>query len=241
MKSHDRIAKLDNPLLELWRQLSHDPWSGDPLEAANTLTRWGIPFTVPEAVLVRQSFMGLPEAVAREYAVSHWAWAVPDEYAIDTLVGHSPLLEIGAGTGYWARLASQAGADIIAVDTEPPVAGKLGKVKWARSTGTFFPVRRGDFSVVSDYPDRTLFLCWPHGRDMLASRALSAYQGTTVVFVGELNGCTGDAEFFEALNREWTNILRHEIPRWVGLHDRLYIFQRKERIPDAPQRGISSP
>ena len=175
--------------------------------------------------------MGLPEAVAREYAVTHWAWAVPDESAIAQLVELSPLIEIGAGTGYWAQLASASGADILAFDLEPPVAGKLGSVKWTQDTGTFFPVERGDSSAAGSHPDRTLFLCWPHQDDSLASRTLNTYRGNKVIYIGEMNGHTGDSAFFETLDRDWENILRLEIPRWYGLQDRLYVFQRRATNP----------
>src|SRR3954447_23075729 len=55
------------------------------------------------------------EGMKRRFVYSDkYAWAVPNEEAIDVLVEHSPLIEVGAGRGYWARLAAEAGADIIA-------------------------------------------------------------------------------------------------------------------------------
>lgn len=52
----------------------------------------------------------------RAELVRRYAWAVPDAAAIAALAARSPLVEIGAGTGYWARLLAAAGADIIAYD-----------------------------------------------------------------------------------------------------------------------------
>jgi hypothetical protein len=102
---------------------------------------------------------------------------MPPRAEIQTLVEHSPIVEIGAGTGYWARLATEAGADIVAYDSRPPVAGRKKVVAWAEETGTYFPVRRGGPGMVRFHQDRTLFLCWPpHGHDM-AIDSLRRYEG----------------------------------------------------------------
>ena len=39
---------------------------------------------------------------ARKDAVQQYAWAVPTEEALDVLSEHAPLVEVGAGSGYWA-------------------------------------------------------------------------------------------------------------------------------------------
>ena len=45
-----------------------------------------------------------------------YAWAIPDERALHILARFSPLIELGAGRGYWARLLRDRGVDIIAFD-----------------------------------------------------------------------------------------------------------------------------
>ena len=45
-----------------------------------------------------------------------YAWAIPDERALQILASFSPLIEIGAGRGYWARLLRDQGVDILAFD-----------------------------------------------------------------------------------------------------------------------------
>mgnify|MGYP001603501330 CR=1 FL=1 len=66
----------------------------------------------------RRSF--LSEILAREILVRLYAWAVPTEEVIRTLVKHAPIVEIGAGTGYWAHLIHQMGGDILAYDQIVP-------------------------------------------------------------------------------------------------------------------------
>ena len=38
---------------------------------------------------------------------NHHAWSVPSDAALRILASHAPLLELGAGTGYWASLLKQ--------------------------------------------------------------------------------------------------------------------------------------
>ena len=38
-----------------------------------------------------------------EPLIEKFAWAVPTEKALDILLSFSPLVELGAGKGYWAR------------------------------------------------------------------------------------------------------------------------------------------
>jgi hypothetical protein len=59
-----------------------------------------------------------------------YAWAIPNPEAIATLVQHSPLIEIGAGRGYWAALAAAEGADILAFD--PNLPNREGANTWHR-------------------------------------------------------------------------------------------------------------
>jgi hypothetical protein len=41
--------------------------------------------------------------VVGEPLVKQYAWAVPDDKALNILREFSPLVEVGAGKGYWAR------------------------------------------------------------------------------------------------------------------------------------------
>lgn len=59
----------------------------------------------------------------RTFACRMYAFAVPTAAAIEVLKQHSPLVEIGAGTGYWASLLQKAGGDIVALDSQPTDSG----------------------------------------------------------------------------------------------------------------------
>src|SRR5579885_3340313 len=82
--------------------------------------------------------------------------------------------------------------------------------------------------MVRFHPRRTLFLGWPPYKLPMASRCLANYAGRTVIFVGELGGCTGDDAFYEAVDRDWRIEKVVAIPQWIGLHDRMFVLTRKE-------------
>lgn len=233
---------LDNPLFDLWlnavtpyyqREKEHfgDGW------ALEYLLRFDLPsldgaVAVEKAVNEASPLSGKdrdiealtsPFTARHELVISH-SWAIPTEEAIDKIVEHSPagVVEIGAGTGYWARLIRARGTHMQAYD-EKPHANDQAKAKWS-------PVRFGGPGKAALWPQMTLFLCWPPYNTPMASRCLDAYVGSKFIYVGESGGgCNGDEEFHEILEREW-NELEDEyvaIPRWPGIRDGLYVYERK--------------
>jgi hypothetical protein len=79
----------------------------------------------------------------------------------------------------------------------------------------------------SPHHARTLFLCWPPLNEPMAWESLRLYRGTTVAEIGEARGgCTGSANFWDELEKNWR--LTHELPlpRWPGIRDSLRVWQR---------------
>lgn len=164
----------------------------------------------------------------REKLVTKYAWAVPNEEVLQEIAQYSPLIEIGAGTGYWSRLLEDRGADIVAFDTKPPTPLPDGTSnnRYCKPF-TYFEVRLGGHEQVSKFPTRTLFLCWPV-MDNMSSLALSTYQGKYVLYIGEGNGgCTGNDNFHMQLRHHWVETKYVPIPQWSGIYDRLYVYRRK--------------
>ena len=219
------VKPLENDLLNLWTQLPHKlRVTSEEARAAMAVIK-GLGIKVPHMAPNGFAVSVLTFAV-RDYAVDRWAWAVPNEEAIQMLVKHSPIVEIGAGTGYWARLAAQAGADVVAYDSR--VGHNHGKGHQVRKCGAYFPVRRGGAGMARYHRDRTLFLCWPPYKSGMAAKALANYSGRTLIYVGENGGCTGDDAFHEALEAQWVLGSWVQIPQWMGIHDRMLVFNRKE-------------
>lgn len=167
-----------------------------------------------------------PQAVAtlerRPQLVQRYAWAIPNWEAIETVVDYEPLLEVGAGNGYWAALVYEAGGDIVATDSLQDLPGE--PPAWT-------DVEPLDARAAIDRygSSRSLFICWPN-EDGWAANALKAYGeagGRTLVYVGEgRGGCTGDERFHRTLYRDWRLVETVAIPRYLGLRDRLEVWQR---------------
>ncbi len=222
--------RFENVLLKLWRELPHDLIIGRERsrQSIETLRRYDIPLGVPESAAA--GTFAIAEFAARDYACARWAWAIPDEKAIAVLVRYSPIVEIGAGTGYWARLAAEAGADVVAYDSR---VGRTGRRRtrrgryWGARCGAYFPVRRGGSNMARYHAGRTLFLCWPPYNTPMAEYALAHYEGSTLIYVGENGGCTANDAFHRMLERGWETAEVICIPRWHGLHDRMYVLERR--------------
>jgi hypothetical protein len=181
-----------------------------------------------------------------------YAFAIPTDHALRTIAGHSPagVVELGAGTGYWAALLYELGVDVVAFDRAP--AGSADN-KWFHSSAPWFSVQRGDVEVVDRYSDRTLLLVWPTRDETWAGDALVAFRlagGDTVIHVGEgPGGRTGDARFHALLGDVgdclacrygildvpctcdivplWHKVDVVALPHWPGHHDDLHVYRRR--------------
>jgi hypothetical protein len=185
----------------------------------------------------------------RDLLVHRYAWAIPSPATIralrQTLAGR-PLVEIGAGTGYWLALLADTGVDTRGYDVSPPA---LRANRWHNPKRRMFgqpagngvtaaeepgpqyhPLHVGGPEVLTD-PDnagRVLLLCWPPYEHSMAHDALRAYTGDTLIYQGEgEGGCCADDAFFALLDRDWIEATRLDVPHWFGLHDYLTIYSRR--------------
>jgi SAM-dependent methyltransferase len=157
-------------------------------------------------------------ALCRQYS-----FAIPSDEAIDALVGISPLVELGAGTGYWAMLITQRGGQVIAVDKNPGEGNKY------QFTHSYAKVREGGVEVLGAIGDHlNLFLCWPNYDNDFAYNCLRSFRGKIVAYAGEPEGgCTANDRFFELLRREWSLLDKLALPQWFGINDGLFFYARK--------------
>jgi hypothetical protein len=63
-------------------------------------------------------------------------------------------------------------------------------------------------------------------RDECAIRALSAFAGDRVVYVGDKR-FTAERHFHEALERDWSLEQQILLPSWPGLDDGARLYRRK--------------
>jgi hypothetical protein len=158
---------------------------------------------------------GLTAELRREL-VWTYSFAVPNEAALEELALHGPIVEIGAGTGYWAwRLQSQ-GVTVYAYDRTPGIP-------------VWYPVSEGGADRITAHPGATLLLCWPPLDEPLASEALQRYRGERLFYIGERGdrARTGDLDFHTQLERDYELVREIPLARWPGFRDSVWIFRRK--------------
>ncbi len=141
-----------------------------------------------------------PSDDARLALAQRYSYVVPDTRSLDMLSNLGPIVEIGAGTGYWASRLIASGVDVVAFDQAPPDGDQPNR--YHELTPTFAEVRRGDQTVLRDYPDRTLFICWPPLFSSLGD-CLTSYAGDTVACIGDGGNRTAR---LRSLNTDFTLI-----------------------------------
>jgi hypothetical protein len=122
-----------------------------------------------------------PETELTELA-QRFSYVVPDGQALSMLAGLGPLVEMGAGTGYWAYRLRALGVDILAFDLAPPEGERPNR--YHPMSPTWTEVIAGDHTVLADYPDRALLLCWPPLFSSLGE-CLTYYAGNIVALIGD--------------------------------------------------------
>jgi hypothetical protein len=161
----------------------------------------------------------------RKPLVKKYAWAIPNEKALQTIATYEPIIEIGAGTGYWAYLLQQMGVDLIPYDIAPP---KKWDNRWFGSDYQWTTIKRKGPQAVRTHPHRTLMLCWPPYDGHMAYEALSLTKATHVIYIGEgWGGCCADDTFFEYLKEHFDLKEEISIPQWDCISDSLAVYKRK--------------
>jgi len=149
-----------------------------------------------------------------------YSWAVPSELAISTIVKYSPLVEIGAGTGYWANLIQKFGGDIIAYD----LTNKIN-LYHPNTASTYFNIKNGSPKILKKHSNRNLFLCWPPYGNEMAFDCLQTWRGEYLILIADQN-LSANSEFYQQLsNFKMVEII--SIPTWPNIYDRLYVMKRR--------------
>ncbi len=181
---------------------------------------------------------------------TYLAWAVPNDKAIQALKNlGKPILEIGAGTGYWAWLLKEAGVDIVAYDAKDSHGGQYFRFRHEC-------VRDGGAEQASseEHAGRALMLCWPDivgdsalddsDRGTFGFDTLKAHVGDTVIYIGEMGpgvvkaakgwgdpfppgGSSASAAFQTELLAKFELVQRVELPNWPPYNSHMTIWKRR--------------
>jgi hypothetical protein len=176
----------------------------------------------------------------RTRLVRKYCWGVPDPDTVAFVAKHAQggLVDPIAGTGYWAYLLAQVGVDVVCYDLNP---GTTLLTNGWHGEDLYAEVCAKDCAeAVALHPDRTLFLSWPpHGQDV-GARALLAYEGKRVVYIGDARGGeTGDDQMHLILETDWTEVDSRLPVQWWGQHDRVTVYERGARQPSSAPEVFS--
>lgn len=111
-----------------------------------------------------------------------FAYVLPQPHLLKVISRYSPLVELGAGTGYWAYMLGLMGADLIAYDIAP--LGGAQANRYHPDVRSWVDVLYGDVRVLSKHVERSLFLCWPPRFSNLWE-SLQFFKGEFVLYIGD--------------------------------------------------------
>jgi len=169
----------------------------------------------------------------RTSCIRKYGFAIPTYEAITAIDGCTVhpyadnIVEIGAGSGYWAYLLRQFSRRIRAFDPAPGGSVRSPYSFWKSWT----EVEKDDHTVLSRIPEAksaVLLMVWPDYDVDWPAQALEAFPGNVFAYVGEgYYGCTGNERFHKILADQWKSVSQKWLPKWPGIHDGLEIYKRK--------------
>src|ERR1700737_2494789 len=84
-----------------------------------------------------------------------FAYVLPQPHLLEAIMRYSPLVELGAGTGYWAYLLRSVGANVIAYDIAPVDGSRPNR--YHPDVRSWTEVLAGDVNALSKHHDRSPF------------------------------------------------------------------------------------
>lgn len=165
---------------------------------------------------------------------------IPTDVALETLIDHSPVLEIGAGNGYLSHIINENGGTASPVDISPepsrfgivpdeyPHKYTLEGEDGSREYTSWMNVQQSSHEIINYYSERTVVLCHPDGADRWTEEVLdfAADNGQRVIFIGEwFPGQDATPNFFRKLDTEWSFVDRFPVYDWASMHAAGYVFE----------------
>lgn len=138
------------------------------------------------------------------------------------------VVEMGAGTGLWARILSQLGINVIAFDTFLSNHDSDSDSVTYNTKPDFFDVIKGSVSDLEKLDTRNdiLLLAWPPLQNKMDTSSLKAFNGMDLIYIGELGGCTGSLEFCDVLSKSWKFVKVFEQPNSPMVKSCISHYQR---------------
>ncbi len=170
---------------------------------------------------------GLELLKYRNELISEYAFSIPVYPALKIIADSAPIVEIGAGSGYWAWCLTQMGVVVHAIDSRPP--GENDPLLWNESNRWFedswVSIIEGDERTLAGYGSWTLFMAWPEIHSPMAASALRIYRnsgGHRLIYIGDPRS-SGDEDFHIELSNLRVE-MDFKMPGWPGIGDRMMVY-----------------
>jgi len=163
----------------------------------------------------------------RDYLCNLYSYATLSPKVIDKIVSflseRDPklgIIEIGAGTGYIAKLLEDTVLSVDALDIHPTsedVKATQAMNEYHGNTPPFIEVKKGSKLPNVNCKNRALLLCYPPPGSPMAHDTLQTYLqngGRVLIHIGEWKGLTGDKRFESLLAREMVCQSRQPTLTW---------------------------
>lgn len=182
----------------------------------------------------------LREFRLREKFIQRYGFAILTREAIEVIHPYAPLLELGAGSGYWTYELQNYGVDVIATDSHSETFGwfQSGKTVQGRWSKTYVEIEKLEaVDAVRKYPNRNLLVVWPSYGESWAADALGTFTGQVVVYMGEWGSACADDRFFDLLDQRFSDQVYVRMPHFWGLYDRyLKICKQPKKLTEGNQQ-----
>lgn len=157
--------------------------------------------------------------MARDAFIREIGFAIPCKEAIETVVAGGPVVEVGAGSGFWSALVAQAGGNVRACDYP-------GGQDYAFQPARFMdcsPSEGAEF--VRAHPNHNVLMVWPcYQKTWSAEVAKAMAPGRTLYLVSEgEGGCVGCDDLFSVIDTDFSEAAFLRIPVWPTIGDRLTV------------------
>lgn len=173
---------------------------------------------------------------------------MPTDTAIETIAEYGPVLEVGAGSGYWSYVLAEAGVEVIATDLSPPdvvtddlPAGYYDAI--GSDEYQFISVERSeresyqkmwdtvhiaDHSCIKSYPSHSILFCHPEGFEWTEEVLDLCHLGQELVLVAEwYPGADATPMFFKRLAENWELKETFPVYDWASMHVGGYVFEKQ--------------
>ncbi len=196
------------------------------LDAIRRHSEFFNPERQPASARARHRLQQLKDALCYRYS-----YALPSPELLGVLAANAPLVEMGAGRGYWASLLKAGGVDIIAYDECPAAQGEAivdNQYLSSAHAYAYTDILPGEPKDLIRHPDRALFLCWPPINNM-AEDCLKWFQGDTLIYLGTgSQGMDAPDRFFEKLVRRWTPEASFPVePSAWDVDEKMIVYRRQ--------------